>query len=137
MSPSGGFRWVTCMRMIPPASPDTTHDCSISVPTVCCSACLYFCLGVPMYYLQTKIAKEKSFQSFKQECIPVGGCVYPSMHWAKGVCIPACTGQGGVSAWGCLSRGCGRHTPGTRSRHPPGKTDTCENMTFANFVCGR
>ena len=24
--------------------------------------------------------------------------VYPSMHWAGGVCLPACTGQG-VSAW--------------------------------------
>ena len=47
------------------------------------------------------------------------GCVYPSMHWARGcvsqhalgrgVCIPACTGQGGVcpgvSAWGCLPGG--------------------------------
>ena len=56
----------------------------------------------------------------QQECIPVGcvpptavaaegmypsmnwaGGVYPSMHWAGGyVCIPACTGQGGM----CVSQ---------------------------------
>ena len=60
--------------------------------------------------------------------------VYPSMHWVGGCvsqhalgrgCIPACTVKGGVypsMQWG---------------RHPRGQTDTCENITFANFVCGR
>ena len=28
-------------------------------------------------------------------------------------------------------------TPRQRPRPPPGQTDTCENTTFANFVCGR
>ena len=41
--------------------------------------------------------------------------LYPSMHWAGGVCIPTCTGQGvypsmhwagEVSAWGVSARGC-------------------------------
>ena len=77
-----------------------------------------------MLYMNLKI---------KQECIPVGcvppacwpypsmhwaGGVYPSMHWAwevcvsqhalgmGSVCIPACTGQGGVSQH-ALGRGKG------------------------------
>ena len=79
---------------------------------------------------------------FWQECIPAGCvppacwpypsmhctgvCVHPSMHWALG-CLPrGVPAQGGVypsMQWG---------------RHPPcGQTDPCENITFANFVCGR
>ena len=59
-----------------------------------------------------------------QECIPVGcvpsaavaaGGMYPSVHWqggvsqhalGSGVCIPACTRQGGICPWGCLPKGC-------------------------------
>ena len=63
------------------------------------------------------------------------GGVYPSMHWAGGVCQHAL----GVSAQGrvCLSGGC-RH-PWDQRQTPPfrGQTDTCENITFANFICGR
>ena len=71
----------------------------------------------------------------KQECIPVG-CVPPVDR------IPACTAQGGggvsqhalgrgVSAQGVCIPACnGADTP-------RGQTDTCENITFANFVCGR
>ena len=33
------------------------------------------------------------------------GGVYPSMHWPGGVCIPACTGQGVVSAGGVCPGG--------------------------------
>ena len=102
--------------------------------------------------LYTKICFNKD-HFHKQECIPVGclpstavsaggggacipaytrqGCVYPSMHLAGCVCIPACTGQGvcvsqhalgrgvvfqhalgrGMSAWGvcipaCTGQGC-------------------------------
>ena len=62
-----------------------------------------------------------------------------SQHAGAGGCLP--TGvfvcQGGCFPRGCLPRGCvypsmqwGRHTP-------RGQTDTCENITFANFVCGR
>ena len=39
-------------------------------------------------------------------------CVYPNMHWAGGVCIPTCTGQGGcmprggcVCPWGMSAQG--------------------------------
>ena len=67
-----------------------------------------------------------------QHALGRGWCVSPSMHWAGG-CIPACTGQGvsaqGMSAWRGLPRGW--QTPSC------GQTDICENMTFANFVCGR
>ena len=31
----------------------------------------------------------------------------------------------------------GQRPPGQRPRPPCGQTDTCENITFANFVCGR
>ena len=50
-----------------------------------------------------------------------GGCLLPGGVWSKGgvcsqgVCIPACNG----------------------ADTPRGQTDTCENITFANFVCGR
>ena len=78
--------------------------------------------------------------------------LYPSMHWAGGVCIPTCTGQGvypsmhwagEVSAWGVSARGCltgvcvADTPPGPEADTPCGQTDTCENITFANFVCGR
>ena len=55
-----------------------------------------------------------------------GVCVYPIMHWVG--CIPSCTGQG---VW-VLPKGPEADTP-----HPCGQTDTCENIAFANFVCGR
>ena len=36
-----------------------------------------------------------------------GVCVYPSMHWAGGcVCMPACTGQGCVCIPACTGQGC-------------------------------
>ena len=40
-------------------------------------------------------------------CLPLVRGVYPSMHW-------------------------GRHLPS-----PRGQTDTCKNITFANYVCGQ
>ena len=73
-------------------------------------------------------------------------------------CIPACTAQGGVSAsgqgagGGCLPVVPGRYLPrrvsasgpGGVSQHamgqtpaPCGQTDTCENITFRNFICRR
>ena len=45
-----------------------------------------------------------------------------------GVCIPACTGEGGCLP--LVRDVCGRHSP-------CGQTDTCENITFTNLVCGR
>ena len=39
-----------------------------------------------------------------QACTGQGG-VYPSMHWAARVCIPACTGQGGCVSHHALGRG--------------------------------
>ena len=50
--------------------------------------------------------------------------------------IPACTVQGCMSAsgGGCLPGGYLPLVPG----HPPClQSDTCENMTYANIVCGR
>ena len=58
------------------------------------------------------------------------GDVCPSMHWAGGCVCPSMHWAGQVSASG--PRGC------VCDRHPPrGHTDTCENITFENFVCGR
>ena len=49
--------------------------------------------------------------------------------------IPACTVQRGVWPRVCLPRGV--YPSMQWGRHPPcGQTDTCENITFANFVCG-
>ena len=83
--------------------------------------------------------------------------MYPSMHWAGGCvsqhaldrgCVSQhALGRGclpgvfclGVSAWGCLARGCVADTPGTRSRHPPvDRQITCEKTSFAggkNLLC--
>ena len=41
---------------------------------------------------------------FTGVCLSTGGGCVSSMQWPRGVCIPACTGQGGV-----CPRGCGRH----------------------------
>ena len=80
-----------------------------------------------------------------QHALGKGAGLHPSMHWAGGWgCIPACTGQGdgsvfpggavparGCTWWGCVSQHAMGQTP------PCGQTDTCENITFANFVYGR
>ena len=53
-----------------------------------------------------------------------------SMH-AGGACVP-----GGM----CMPRGWGHAClGGMHAMHAPpcGQTDTCENITFPNFVCGR
>ena len=75
-----------------------------------------------------------------------GGCVYPSMYWAGGYLPRGCT-YPGVTCWGCLLWGfaqCGVPAWGVCipacievDTSPCGQTDTCENITFANFVCGR
>ena len=61
----------------------------------------------------------------------VGGCTCPGGGVpARGVPVQAlctCPGGEGVPAQ--------REVPAEVL--PPGQTDTCENITFANFVCGR
>ena len=89
--------------------------------------------------------------SNKQKCIPVG-CVPPTCYCMGGLC------QGGVPPW---TETLWRETPLWTETHPPdrppygqrrppdrerdaplphhpphGQTDSCENITFANFVCG-
>ena len=66
-----------------------------------------------------------------------------------GVCPWWCLSKGvsvqGVSAEGCLPRGVSASSPerciptcnGTDTALLCGQTDTCENITFANFLCGR
>ena len=54
--------------------------------------------------------------TLKQECIPVG-CVPPALY-----CM-------GGSPW--------QRPPWTRIPPLRGQTNTCENITFANFVCRR
>ena len=57
-------------------------------------------------------------------CLPEGG-VCPGGVSARGGVCP------GGSAWGVCIPACnGADTP-------RGQTDTCENKTFTNFVCGR
>ena len=109
------------------------------------SVCLIF-LCVVLHYR----ARSIGWKDIEQECIPVG-CVlpacwlYPSMHWAgKGMCIPS---QHALSRgvypsmhWpgGCLTVCPGGSAQGGVWQTPPcGQTDTCENITFANFICGR
>ena len=60
-------------------------------------------------------------------CVATGGCVL--LPGGVRGCRGACMATGG-RAW---LRGvpCDTHTP------PCGQTDTCKNITFANFVCGR
>ena len=76
---------------------------------------------------------------FEQECIPVG-CIpptcwpYPSMYCAGGDCLGVTAL--GVTAWGVFAQGgVSQHAMGQTP--PCGQTDTCENITFANLVCGR
>ena len=99
-------------------------------------------------------AKGVSAKGVPARCLP-GGCLprgvsarcVPEDYLPRGV-SPQGGVCAGVSAWrvstwpggyllGGLPRGVWQ-TPQTRGRHPPiGQTDTCENITFANFVCGR
>ena len=46
------------------------------------------------------------------------------------VCPGACLPRGTFARWDVSQHAMGRH-------NPFGQTDTCENITFANFVCGR
>ena len=93
---------------------------------------------VPVNLHFTKMCESRL--QYQQECIPVGcvppvcwphpsmhwaGGVYPSMHWAGGLCIPACTGAGGVSALGwCLPGGVWQRPPVNRM------ADRRKNITF-------
>ena len=83
-----------------------------------------------------------------------GGGVYPCMHWAGGLCIPACIGQGDVylsmhwagrgiclrvSACGVSAQGgvCLTH-PKQHPPHPVNRmTDACENITLPQLRCRR
>ena len=78
--------------------------------------------------------------SQKQECIPVG-CLppafwpYPSMHCpggvsARGYLPGGYLPRGGVFPGGMCIPACNGTDPSC------GQTDTCENITFANFVGG-
>ena len=65
-----------------------------------------------------------------------GGCL------SGDVCPGGSLSRGGLSARGVSAQGVSASGPGCMcvcGRHPPpsGQTDTCENITFANFVCGR
>ena len=73
--------------------------------------------------------------------------VYPSMHWATGCTCLGVSGQGVYLPEGCLPESVPQVKVSARrvypsmqwGRPPPTcwQTDTCENITFANFVCGR
>ena len=81
-------------------------------------------------------------------CTAQGGCLPGgSAQWwglsVQGGCVSAqggvCPGVGACLG-GCLPRGClPKRVYASRqwARPPCGQTDTCENITFANFVCGR
>ena len=85
----------------------------------------------------TKVNADKI--TSKQECIPVG-CIPSAAVAARGVCIPACTGQGcipactgqgGVYLGGICPKGCLPHTsPVNRI------TDAYENITLPQLRCG-
>ena len=80
-------------------------------------------------------------------CRGGGGCAWRGvhcrgLHMAGGACMAGGHAWQGVGAFmhgrgACMA---GRHA---LHAHPPprtppcGQTDTCENITFANFVCGR
>ena len=132
--------------------------------------------GLLSYFLdlffQTK--EKATVNIMKQECIPVG-CVLSTAVAAggvsqyalgRGLCIPACTGQGGglypsmhwEVGWvsqhalgrgvypsmhlegGCLPKGClpgGGCLPNTPSPPVDRVTDACENITLPQLRCGR
>ena len=68
-------------------------------------------------------------------------CTYPEVMYLPRGCIPAFTWvylPGGVPVQvGVPARGCFPSFSGADNPLPCGQTDTCENITFANFVCGR
>ena len=108
------------------------------------SGCVSTYTGNKIKFLRRNNIRKKYI---KQECIPVG-CVPPAC------CpyLPACTapgvpgpgdvpGPGGVPSPGGIPgpTGCtwsGGYLP-RYSPPPHGQTDTCKNITFTNFVCGR
>ena len=71
-------------------------------------------------------------------CLPKG--VSAQGVSAQGVSVQGVSAQGvsaqEVSAWECLPRGyLSQHAMGQTPLR--GQTDTCENITFTNFVCWR
>ena len=67
-------------------------------------------------------------------CLPKGGCVPRGGLSAQG----RVSAQGDVCPGGVSVQGVSATHPRDQRQTPPcGQTDTCENITFANFVCER
>ena len=93
-----------------------------------------FFLHAPLYGQMIKSTRLHSSGSKLVDRIPActvagGGGVH-----AFGTCRGGVPAQGGLPAGGVPAQG--GTCPGTSPRHC-GQTDTCNNITFANFVCGR
>ena len=72
--------------------------------------------------------------------VPAWGCTCPGVYLPGGyTCLRGCTCSGGIPARGVYLGRC--TCPGTPPPPPPPwtewLTDSCKNITFANFVCGR
>ena len=73
--------------------------------------------------------------------LPGGVCLGEECLSRRGVSVqdgrvgPGVSSQGGLQRGVCL--GCVADTPRPETDTPCGQTDTCENITFANFVCGQ
>ena len=80
------------------AVPHKTNRVQITLTSLTC--CHYRTSAIITTY------KQSLGQGNVFTCTPVShsvhrGCVYPSMQWGWGVCIPACNGAGGVTR-GCV-----------------------------------
>ena len=108
---------------------------------------IWFILNLYFYFItiKKKIFNADEFK-LEEECIPVVRCsshllggVSASVH--AGIHTPQGLDPHGMDLPGLDPPGLDLgtlHPLGLGLDNPPsGQTDTCENITFANFVCGR
>ena len=108
---------------------------------------LFFILRVTTSWILYSFRNKNAFQwdAFRPladripACIALGVSAQEGCVFLRGVCPGR---RGRVGGWVCpggSAQGGGRIPAcnGADTTLPRGQTDTCENITFANFVCGR
>ena len=129
--------------------PERANQFSVKIQTVICISFSFFCYKPIQYTTRMHSSRMRTAR-----LLPIS----PSMHCSWGVYLlegylpeGGCTCPGDVPAWGDVpalgvyllvggvpAQGVYLLVGGVPAQVPPcGQTDTCKNITFADFVCGR